>query len=311
MINKACFNCCMNNQRGFVTSVLLTILGLVVLSFGAYMYIQNQEITVDDGEIQEMSQTMTNTDPSPVAHTMPTQTASSTVSVPGMSKYTDTEFGFSFWYPSGWKVVREDVPTTSADSEWDAKHIHVGDRMTLIVRRPMPDGSFFVEPNAVLVSVAQYGMTMGNLASYDMSSALSKNYRIFSVLLNPQIDIFVGWDTAQGSSDFDPRPLLKTIVATNVITGVDNPAEQTKVIQAEKAAYISTSISPAQAVSLLYASPKVKRGYSANASSLYCGDHDYTEDDQYYYFLCSVLMAEGYRVNVGKFSVDKYTGSVQ
>lgn len=31
--------------------------------------------------------------------------APASISVPGMSKYTDAEFGFSFWYPSSWKVV--------------------------------------------------------------------------------------------------------------------------------------------------------------------------------------------------------------
>jgi len=33
-------------------------------------------------------------------------TPSSSDSVPGMSKYTDADFGFSFWYPSGWKVTK-------------------------------------------------------------------------------------------------------------------------------------------------------------------------------------------------------------
>ncbi len=31
-------------------------------------------------------------------------TQESAVSVPGMSEYTDTDFGFSLWYPSGWSV---------------------------------------------------------------------------------------------------------------------------------------------------------------------------------------------------------------
>jgi len=30
--------------------------------------------------------------------------SSGTVSVPGMSKYTDTDFGFSFWYPTNWTI---------------------------------------------------------------------------------------------------------------------------------------------------------------------------------------------------------------
>lgn len=33
-----------------------------------------------------------------------TSTNQTAVSVPDMTKYTDTDFGFSFWYPSGWTV---------------------------------------------------------------------------------------------------------------------------------------------------------------------------------------------------------------
>jgi len=32
------------------------------------------------------------------------------VSVPGMSKYTDADFGFSFWYPNEWKVIQVPQP---------------------------------------------------------------------------------------------------------------------------------------------------------------------------------------------------------
>lgn len=32
-------------------------------------------------------------------------TSQSSISVPGMTKYTDADFGFSFWYPSGWTVT--------------------------------------------------------------------------------------------------------------------------------------------------------------------------------------------------------------
>jgi hypothetical protein len=42
--------------------------------------------------------------------------------VPGMSRFTDTEFGFSFWYPAAWKVVDEPV-TDPTRNGWfpDAK----------------------------------------------------------------------------------------------------------------------------------------------------------------------------------------------
>jgi hypothetical protein len=39
--------------------------------------------------------------------------STSTISVPGMSKYTDTDFGFSFWYPAGWSLVK--AATTSIE----------------------------------------------------------------------------------------------------------------------------------------------------------------------------------------------------
>lgn len=157
--------------------------------------------------------------------------------VPGMSKYTDSDFGFSFWYPSGWKIVREDVPLTGTDRAWDVKYIQVGEQITLKVRRPMDDGSFFVEPNVVLIPAARYGETMGNLASYDFLSSFSKTYRTLSVLLNSKIAIFTDWNPGSEGVDLDPRPLLKTIVSTNSTFGVASTAEQIKVIQAEQKAY--------------------------------------------------------------------------
>ncbi len=35
--------------------------------------------------------------------------AQTKTAVPGMSRFTDTRFGFSFWYPSAWKVMDEPV----------------------------------------------------------------------------------------------------------------------------------------------------------------------------------------------------------
>jgi hypothetical protein len=39
----------------------------------------------------------------------------SAVNVPGMSKYTDSDFGFSFWYPTGWKV-QEHMPSKAPET---------------------------------------------------------------------------------------------------------------------------------------------------------------------------------------------------
>jgi hypothetical protein len=43
--------------------------------------------------------------------------AQSQISVPGMSRYTDSGFGFSFWYPTSWKVTQRPV-TDPTDSGW-------------------------------------------------------------------------------------------------------------------------------------------------------------------------------------------------
>jgi len=59
----------------------------------------------------------------------------SAISVPGMSKYTDADFGFSFWYPSGWTLV--DTPVLSHNFEGGKviKHLEFTDASTPYARR--------------------------------------------------------------------------------------------------------------------------------------------------------------------------------
>jgi hypothetical protein len=49
----------------------------------------------------------------------------SSVSFPGMSEYTDSEFGFSFWYPSGWIVTQLPVTNDSDSNGPDSNEILV------------------------------------------------------------------------------------------------------------------------------------------------------------------------------------------
>ncbi|HEY4514441.1 MAG TPA: hypothetical protein VJH69_03920 [Candidatus Paceibacterota bacterium] len=68
---------------------------------------------------------------------------------------------------------------------------------------------------------------------------------------------------------------------------------------------------PDIAVIILYEFLKEQKLVSAEAgSSLYCGDNDFQEDSNNYYFVCSVLQENGHRVTIGRYSVDKYTGDV-
>jgi len=57
------------------------------------------------------------------------------VSVSGMSKYTDPDFGFSFWYPIGWILV--DTPVLSHNFEGGKviKHLEFTDASTPYARR--------------------------------------------------------------------------------------------------------------------------------------------------------------------------------
>lgn len=82
-----------NHNRGFIVPLVLTIIILLLVGGGAYIYTQKK------------SENPPNAQSVPVASST-TQTASSetAISVPGMSKYTDSDFGFSFWYPTSLQV---------------------------------------------------------------------------------------------------------------------------------------------------------------------------------------------------------------
>lgn len=69
---------------------LLLIFTLLILIAGTYAYMHAKTSSAENGN-------------TPVA------TSSQTLSVEGMSKYTDADFGFSFWYPNTWKVSKMNI----------------------------------------------------------------------------------------------------------------------------------------------------------------------------------------------------------
>lgn len=78
----------------------------------------------------------------------------STISVPGMTKYTDANFGFSFWYPTGWSVLENApldriVPTTYADGTLVKRLVISGGGRTLYIDEVHSDSrTFNVNPGA-------------------------------------------------------------------------------------------------------------------------------------------------------------------
>jgi hypothetical protein len=82
-------------KRGFGLSFILIIAAAAILAGGAYCYVQN---TYKPVQTTATLQTATSTTAITTTSQTPTQNPVA-VSVHGMSKYTDSSFGFSFWYP--------------------------------------------------------------------------------------------------------------------------------------------------------------------------------------------------------------------
>src|SRR3990167_292494 len=89
----------MNQILGFVVGLLqsaLSLLGFVQTHPDLPQAQHDQAVQV----AQQAITTATNV----IANNSTVTQTQATVSVPGMQKYTDADFGFSFWYPSTWTV---------------------------------------------------------------------------------------------------------------------------------------------------------------------------------------------------------------
>jgi hypothetical protein len=229
------------------------------------------------------------------------------VSVPGMSKYTDSDFGFSFWYPSEWKVIKGRSGSGS-----------FSDPQIRVMSPPFDNDALvdmYIDEHAGSSTYA-YQPVMTYLSMGDVS--------IFAYYESSLPQWYTAsWGSPLKSLDITGRgimlPLLRTIVASNSAPISDH--QQIGTIEDEKAAYMytgSAQVTPSDASIKVDDLPEVKNhtfarsSYSgADPGSLYCGSYtDYVEDTHNYIFSCSVLMPDGHRVTVGKITVDKYTGVV-
>jgi len=84
-----------NVQKGFIVPVLLGIIALLVIGGGLYVY-ENKKTETPVAHIDTGTQTTNQAEQ--------TNTSSTKIDVAGMKQYTDSSFGFSFWYPSTWTV---------------------------------------------------------------------------------------------------------------------------------------------------------------------------------------------------------------
>jgi len=97
-----------NFQKGFIVPILLAIIAVLVVGGGIYIYKNKKTETppvVDTGIQQTSTQTLAVTQPINQPSTNnPTNSPATKISVAGMKQYTDSSFGFSFWYPETWKI---------------------------------------------------------------------------------------------------------------------------------------------------------------------------------------------------------------
>jgi len=200
--------------------------------------------------------------------------SSQTLSVPGMSKYIDADFGFSFWYPSRWKVSNasadlRDIAALTGYISDNGSTITSVDSRTVSKTLEIQAGKYVwyvqeVHSPSGLVSTYGYSGThlhfdstskqwMNNDDSQsDSANQFHPSHIVATTIgglpvllgaivpLSPSVFIIVGVDN--GGDPLGRRiqilPLVKTISSTDpsVVTPV-SADEQIKTIQAEKDAY--------------------------------------------------------------------------
>lgn len=116
-----------NKNKGFIVPILLGIIALLVIGGGVYVYESKKTeapiVPVDtvDTNAQTTNQVQQTTSQNPPATTQqntqpsvgnPVVVNSNKIAVAGMKQYTDSNFGFSFWYPSSWTVQNGSIQDT-------------------------------------------------------------------------------------------------------------------------------------------------------------------------------------------------------
>jgi hypothetical protein len=270
-----------NYKRGFVIPLLIAIIAVIAIGTGIYFYQKNQSnsqvVINSNNNSVPVSSTSSETPSQSVTQTpnVPKNTGSGIqIAVAGMQQYTDSGFGFSFWYPSGWTVIQSSVQnqnkylggtvtkqfTVSEGSnvitieEFYSPTFSITDstgvgacpvcvtthyyfdrgQHTWMVIYPDGTSSGLVAPGVPVPANVSFN-TMGGLHMLAGSLRFGAN-TIIPLSASNFVIVSVNGKIATESND--PQALAKTIVALDpsVATPV-NSVQQTQVIQAEAAAY--------------------------------------------------------------------------
>lgn len=227
---------------------------------------------LDKNHVYYLGQIVPNANPltfiMPPMNKWPDGNASAAVSATGMSQYTDSNFGFSFWYPSGW-TVNQVGPTMQRFS---------GGQVTKELSIASPHGRSITLDEVVFPSdslttgdagcVATYAFdavssgwtqtvsncdgatntptpyrpsgvtTMGGLITFASQEGLSTVFRIVPLSWSSARKSLVITGENTGFNRGQEIPLVNTVVATDPSVATPlSTAQQTTTIQAEKDAY--------------------------------------------------------------------------
>jgi hypothetical protein len=168
--------------------------------------------------------------------------------VAGMSKYTDSDFGFSFWYPSSWSVNKQ----TDGSYVWFTLSDSSGNNQ-LSVSEDTETGGVFSDDacnagtgNRGVYFDSQSGawMTGGNIADISQNTMGGLHMLTAPCIVDNTADTVVPLSAnkfvhvTRIAAGISVRPLASTIVATNPAVAIPvSTAQQTATIQAEANAY--------------------------------------------------------------------------
>jgi hypothetical protein len=205
----------------------------------------------------------------PITVTASGAQSSAAISVPGMSEYIDPDFGFSFWYPSGWSVIPKDM--TNVPDYSNGEHFVAG----LVIAPPGYNPNVF-GPSITLIEIDSPDQTITSTGHFDfnifrfdtathtwMEDQNDYNYDSATTTKPADVSqntmgglhIFIGDNEPElivplsaehflsiGASEVAPivdgTPFAKTIVATDPsVATPESAAQQTAIIEAEQQAY--------------------------------------------------------------------------
>jgi len=196
-----------------------------------------------------------------------TSTANTSTSVSGMTEYTDSSFGFSFWYPSSWTVSQVAVVDSGLSGATTTKSLEVSDAQHdgfLIDEAVFPSGPITVPSGTCMASYntdSRSGQWMQTVSRCDGATNIPTAYATSSNTMGG-LPVFlaqngissvsyivpVDWATNEKTILVSPihspqpediTPIVSTIIPTDSVMSsiIGSMAEQTQTIQAEAKAY--------------------------------------------------------------------------